>query len=413
MTDAGPDAVPPTPPREPRDGVPDVIVSASQLAEWVQRLEAGVGPVAIDAERASGFRYSQRAYLIQMRRAGSGSALIDPIQCPDLAAVADAFGTAEWILHAATQDLGCLAEVGLVPHSLFDTELAGRLLGREKVSLAALVQSELGETLEKGHGAADWSVRPLSPAQLRYAVLDVELLIELRHHMEAELIAAGKWDIAQEEFSALLDFRPKPRSDDHWRRTSGLHKIRSPRDLAMVRSLWQEREARAERRDIAPGRILPDAAIIAAVVANPESIEALSAVKEFSGRGQQRNIDLWWRAICRARDLPEAELPPVHVPATGPPQPRVWAERNPPAHARFVAARELIADVSARMSIPVENLLTPETLRRICWEPPVESDASGISRALRAAGAREWQIRELASPLAQVFADARVAEPPE
>lgn len=376
-----------------------MIVTPHDLASWADRLRAGEGPVAIDAERASGFRYSQRAYLIQMRRSGSGSALIDPIAVPDLAVVADAIGDAEWILHAATQDLGCLAEVGLTPGSLFDTELAGRLLGRERVSLAALVRSELGQTLEKGHGAADWSVRPLTAAQLRYAVLDVELLIELRHHMEAELVAANKWQIAQEEFEALLDFRPKERTDDHWRRVSGLHKIRKPRDLAVVRSLWQEREARAIRRDIAPGRILPDGAIIAAVLANPVSIDQLSAVREFSGRGQQRTIDTWWRAITRARALPDSELPPASLPASGPPQPRTWADRNPPAHDRLEAARAVVARASARMDIPVENLITPDTLRRICWEPPADASEESVGTALRAAGVREWQIRALVPDL--------------
>ena len=375
--------------------MPDVIVTPRELALWADRLRAGEGPVAIDAERASGFRYSQRAYLIQMRRTGSGSALIDPIAVPELCAVADAIAGAEWILHAATQDLGCLAEVGLTPDALFDTELAVRLLGRERVSLAALVRSELGHTLEKGHGAADWSVRPLNAAQLRYAVLDVELLIELRHHMESELIAAGKWHIAQEEFQALLDFRPKERTDDHWRRVSGLHKIRKPRDLAVVRSLWQEREARAIRRDIAPGRILPDSAIIAAVLANPTSIDQLSTVREFSGRGQQRNIDIWWRAITRARTLADTELPPASLPASGPPQPRTWADRNPPAHDRLQAARAVLAQVSTSMDIPVENLLTPETLRRICWEPPPDTSEEGMAMALREAGAREWQISAL------------------
>lgn len=379
--------------------MPDVIVTPQDLALWADRLRAGAGPVAIDAERASGFRYSQRAYLIQMRRNGSGSALIDPIAVSDMTPVAEAIAGAEWILHAATQDLGCLADVGLTPDSLFDTELAGRLLGRERVSLAALVRSELGQTLEKGHGAADWSVRPLSAAQLRYAVLDVELLIELRDHMESELVSAGKWQIAQEEFESLLDFRPKERTDDHWRRVSGLHKIRRPRDLAVVRSLWQEREARAVRRDIAPGRILPDAAIISAVLANPTTIDQLSAVREFSGRGQQRNIDIWWRAITRARDLPDADLPPASLPATGPPQPRTWAERNPPAHDRLQSARSVLLQVSESMDIPVENLLTPDILRRICWEPPQDASEEGVGAALREAGAREWQISALVPSL--------------
>lgn len=375
-------------------------------------LISGTGPIAIDAERASGFRYSQRAYLIQMRREGSGSALLDPIALPDLAGLASAIGDAEWILHAATQDLPCLAEVGLTPQALFDTELAGRLLGRERVSLAALVHSELGETLEKGHGAADWSVRPLSSAQLRYAVLDVELLIELRHHMESELIAAQKWEIAQQEFISLLSFRPRPKSEEQWRRVSGLHKFRKPRDLAIIRSLWNERETRAVRRDIAPGRVLPDASIIAAVLANPQTLEDLSAVREFSGRGQQRNIEMWWRAIERGRLELDADLPASSIAHSGPPQPRTWIERNPAAHDRLVGAREVLTDVSQTMAIPIENLLSPEIVRRLAWEPPDDVNSVTVGGALETAGARAWQIQLLAEPLARAFIEAAVPQPP-
>ncbi len=219
---------------------------------------------------------SQRAYLVQLRRAGAGSALIDPIAVPDLAAVQEATAGVEWILHAANQDLPCLAEVGLRPHSLFDTELAGRLLGRERVSLGALVLSELGQVLEKGHGSTDWSVRPLSAAQLRYAVLDVELLVELRDVMAAELEATGKAGYAREEFDALLSFTARERGEDEWRRTSGIHRIRRPRQLAVVRSLWLVRDDIARQRDIAVGRVLPDAAIVAAAQADPQSMDGLA-----------------------------------------------------------------------------------------------------------------------------------------
>jgi ribonuclease D len=400
-------------PFEPREGVPAVISGQPQLDEWVDRLAQGHGPIAIDAERASGFKYSQRAYLIQMRRTAAGSALIDPIEVPDLSAIAQVVGDAEWILHAATQDLGCLAEVGLVPRALFDTELAGRLLGKERVSLAALIKSELGETLEKGHGAADWSLRPLTPAQLRYAALDVELLIELRDHMEAELRAADKWQIAVEEFGALLHFRPKQRSEDHWRKVSGLHKIRKPRELALVRSLWQEREARAIARDIAPGRVLPDSAIIAATQANPTSIAELSAIREFSGRGQQRAIDVWWRAIERARELPESELPPTKAPVSGPPQVRSWSERNPPAFERLQNAKDVLTAHSERLNIPLENLLTPETLRRLCWDPPTSPTMENVGTLLRSLGAREWQVSLLATDLAAALLEPQDSPSPE
>ena len=118
-------------------------------------LAGGHGPFAVDAERASGFRYSNRAYLIQIRRAGAGTVLIDPVShggdpLTVLRPVAEVLAEDEWILHAADQDLPCLAEVGMRPPALYDTELAGRLAGFDRVNLAAMAQRLLGLGLAKG-----------------------------------------------------------------------------------------------------------------------------------------------------------------------------------------------------------------------------------------------------------------------
>src|SRR5207253_5626934 len=100
---------------EPRDGLPPVVTTDAALAEVIGRLAGGEGPVAVDAERASGYRYGQRAYLVQLRRAGAGTVLIDPIACPNLSGVDAALADAEAVLHAASQDLPCLAEIGFRP----------------------------------------------------------------------------------------------------------------------------------------------------------------------------------------------------------------------------------------------------------------------------------------------------------
>ena len=390
--DATPAAVPALPTVEPREPVPDVIADLPALQRYADLVAAGSGPLALDAERASGYRYGQRAYLVQVRRDGAGTALIDPTGVPDLSVLQEASEGVEWILHAATQDLPCLAEVGLYPTSLFDTELAGRLLGRERVSLAALVESELGQHLEKGHGATDWSVRPLSAAQLRYAALDVELLVELRTVLGEALVAAGKDEIAREEFDALLSFTPRERGPEEWRRTSGIHRLRKPRALAIVRELWLARDELAQQRDISPGRVLPDAAIVAAAAAAPTSADALVALPEFRGRGARRYVGRWWAAIARAADLPLEELPASSMPASGPPPPRSWPDRDPDAYARLAAARSGLADVADARSLPVENLLAPDTVRRLCWTPPEPVTPEAVRAALEAAGARPWQI---------------------
>lgn len=389
---------PPRVEREPRDGVPHIITSTEALEQYSAEIALGYGSVALDAERASGFRYSQRAYLIQIRRQGAGTALIDPIAVPDLTALAAAINGLPWILHAASQDLPCLAELQLYPSELFDTELAGRLLGRERVSLGALVESELGELLEKGHGATDWSVRPLSKAQLRYAALDVELLVELRDVLETELAAEGKLEYAKQEFHALLAFAPRPRGEEPWRRTSGIHRIRKEQSLAIVRELWFARDRIAQREDIAAGRILPDAAIIAAATAMPASSQDLGALPEFSGRGQTRRRADWWSAIERAMSLEASDWPLAAGPTEGPPPPRTWAAKNPAAAERLERAREGLRLLSEKISIPVENLLTPELARRLCWDPPHPLTSEAIEDQLLLLGARQWQI-SLTAPL--------------
>jgi ribonuclease D len=223
----------------------------------------------------------------------------------------------------------------------------------------------------------------------------VELLVELRNVMYTELERAGKLTWALQEFEALLSFTPRDRGDDPWRRTSGIHKIRKPRALAVVRALWLARDGVAQREDIAPGRILPDTAIAAAATLLPDTPQALGAIKEFSGRGQTRRRASWWAAISTALALPESELPAASLPAGGPPAPRAWAERDPLAFARLESARAHLLAVSEQVLVPVENLISPELVRRVCWTPPMPPHE--LPETLRAGGARTWQI-ELVGP---------------
>ena len=269
-------------------------------------MASGHGPFAVDAERASGFRYSNRAYLVQIRRAGAGTVLIDPVNhgadpVATLAPVAEVLATDEWVLHAADQDLPCLAEIGIRPPGLYDTELAGRLAGYDRVNLAAMVQRLLGLQLTKGHGAADWSKRPLPHDWLNYAALDVEVLLDLRDAIAEVLQEQGKTDWAAQEFEYVRTFEGTPTRRDRWRRTSGIHKVRNPRALAAVRELWQTRDHIARRRDIAPGRILPDSAIINAATVDPDTVEKLTELPVFGGNRQRRSAQVWLDALARAR----------------------------------------------------------------------------------------------------------------
>ncbi len=385
----------------PREPMPPLVSTPEALREAAAALAAGTGPVAVDAERASGYRYGQDAYLVQLRRAGTGTVLIDPVPLPDLSVVGEALGDAEWVLHAASQDLPCLAGVSLRPGGeLFDTELGARLAGFERVGLAAVVERLLGLRLAKEHSAADWSTRPLPPAWLVYAALDVEVLLELRDSLDEVLARQGKTDWARQEFTAVRDAPPPPPRTDPWRRTSGVHALRGRRQLAAVRELWASRDELARRRDTAPGRVLPDRAVVAAAQAMPTTAQALAALPVFSGPAQRRQGARWLAALDRARAVPEEELPRQNAGGDGPPPPRAWKERDPAAAARLATAREALAAAAAEHALPVENLLSPEAVRRLCWSPPAPADAEEVAAALTAAGARPWQVALCAAPLA-------------
>lgn len=338
---------------------------------------------------------------MQLRRDGAGTALIDPIPMgSDLSALAPALTGPEWVLHAASQDLACLAEVGLAPSRLFDTELAGRLAGLPRVGLGPMVESLLGLGLEKGHGAADWSRRPLPDDWLVYAALDVEVLVALRDVLAARLAEQGKLEWAHEEFEAVRTAGPPAPRAEPWRRTSGIHRIRKPRQLAAVRALWEARDRLAAERDIAPGRVLPDAAMVDAAVSAPESAATLGAMPVFRGRSQRRMTAYWWSALAAAARLDAADLPAAATPNDGPPPVARWADRDPDAAARLTAARAAVADTGTHWQIPVENLLQPDLLRRLCWTPPADGDVAAF---LRRGGARNWQAELLAAALEQAL----------
>ncbi|MGW8889782.1 HRDC domain-containing protein [Streptomyces sp. NPDC055749] len=393
----------PIPLLEPREGIPPVVASDDALAQVVSAFGAGTGPVAVDAERASGYRYGQRAYLVQLRREGAGSALIDPVGCPDLSGLGDALSGTEWILHAATQDLPCLREIGMIPTGLFDTELAGRLAGFPRVGLGAMVESVLGYALEKGHSAVDWSTRPLPDPWLRYAALDVELLIDLRDALEEELERQGKLEWAREEFDAIASAPPPAPRKDPWRRTSGMHKVRRRRQMAVVRELWNTRDQVAQRRDMSPGKILGDGAIVEAALALPLTVQALTALPGFGHRMGRRQLEQWQSAVDRARALPESELPQPGQQLAGPPPPRSWADKDPAAAARLSAARAAVSELAERLNMPQENLITPDTVRRVCWEPPQSMTASSVEDTLAGYGARRWQIEQVAPLLTRAL----------
>lgn len=389
----------------PYQGLPELIATPEQFEAMLAALAAGKGPFAVDAERASGYRYSSRAYLIQIKREGGGLHLIDPIpfglSSPYFERLNLLLSGEEVILHASTQDLPCLREVGINPTHLFDTELAGRLIGLPRVGLGALVESLLDIALAKEHSAQDWSIRPLPEDWLTYAALDVELLIELRNEIEKLLVEKNKLKWALQDFASILAAAPSPKRIDPWRRTSGVHKLKTRSQLSVVKSLWEARDDLAAHLDISPGRILSDLAI--STIALASSTSPLTSKRELEKvlrpiglRARWfENTPRWLTAIERALSLSEDEMPPLKTKSDALPPIKIWRERFPEKFIPLSHARFNMSLKAEELELPVENLLTPELLRQICWRLP---DPSEVEPLLLSLGARPWQV-EISAPI--------------
>lgn len=387
----------------PRSGLPELVVDGEGFLLALQALKQGHGPIAIDAERASGYRYSQRAYLIQIYRREGGLHLIDPIAVPDLALWREmdlAFKECEWIIHASTQDLPCLRELGIYPTLLFDTELGARIAGCDRVGLGPLTESLLDLQLAKEHSAVDWSIRPLHQDWLTYAALDVDVLVDLRDAVEALLLERGKLEWAKEDFAQILKNPPAPARVDPWRRTSGVHKVRERKTLAAIRALWLARDEFARESDIAPGRVFNDEVLVEIATRPPERVEDFTKLVKRRSRVNNAPTTEWFVLLHSTLLLPEEDLPLLRTPSVGLPPVKLWRDRNPLGHARLTHARAALIARAAELEMPVENLISPEVIRQLSWKSPPESELElYIAASLLAQGARHWQVEQITSLL--------------
>lgn len=389
----------------PRGGTPDVLVTSDDIADAGRLLAAGTGPLAVDTERASAYRYDDRAFLIQLRRDGAGTLLIDPETAPGVigdSGLADHLNPLEWVIHAAVSDLPCLADLGLHPRGLVDTEIAGRLLGLQKVNLAAMTEGLLGVTLAKGHGREDWSTRPLPAEWLDYAALDVELLVELSDALTAALAELDRIEWLRQECEAVrLAHVPGSHAvsdEEKWRSIKGVGKLRRPEQLVVGRELWLARDRMARERDVSPVSVLPHDVLASIAEKLPRDERALAAIKGFPRR-RRGAAQLWMREVRAALALPRDTWPERPRP-TGPARPhhRTWEQRAPEAAAvldRLRGGHELLAE---DLGIAPETLFRPSDVRDVAW---TMSGAGGddvprtddeVRALLAGMGARPWQV---------------------
>ncbi len=364
--------------------LPDVVDSAAALHDAVQAIKEATGPIAVDAERAGSYRYSQRAYLVQVYRRGAPVLLLDPITVTDFNELADVLAGDEWVMQAAHNDLECLEEIGLRPTSLFDTEIAAQLLGLEKVGLASLVESQLGYEMRKSHGQADWSKRPLRRSWLEYAALDVCALPDLQDALAESLEDEGKTEWARQEFGHQMTRRQVSDPENRWRRTNSAGRLRTDAQRGALYRLWVHRDALARERDVAWHRILRDQVMVEIAKQLPTTLEELTSVEKVPRTVLQQG-QRWLEVIAQGAAEPVRPLERVD----GPParSMRAWEQRDPAAAARWVALRQALAERAEGLNVWVQTLLAPDIVADLAWAPP--DDAAARMTLL---GARPWQV---------------------
>ena len=376
----------------------ELIDNQESLINCCNNLEKDEQPYAIDAERASGFKYSQRAYLLQISSATSDIYLIDPTSIKDLTPLRQLLNNKSWILHAATQDLPCLFELELTPGEIFDTELAARLLSLPHVGLGGLLEDELQITLDKEHSAADWSKRPLPQDWLVYAALDVEFLHQLRKSLTQKLIDNNKLNLAQQEFKALCSWQSPGLRNDPWRRTSGMHEVRGGQDSAIVRQIWLKRDEIAQQRDIAAGRVLNDAGIVEIAAKKPKTVQELKDLASIKYRPAKNDAEIWFEQLQIALQLGPDQWPVKQKGAESYPAPKSWLEKRPEAYHRLQFVKAQLHKLSEELLIPVEHLCSPDLVKKWCWDKPTDQ-LETINDWLISQGARDWQAQNLAPVL--------------
>lgn len=406
---------------------PPVLASMDDFRHAAQIVSDSAGLVYTDVERASSYRYGDRAFLLQLLVSGHGAMLVDPeANGQDIGPLAAALSESGICLHACRSDLPSLAALGVIPGQLHDTEIAAKVLSTTGFSLGKLVESYIGVHLPKQYARADWSRRPLPDKWLEYALDDVRYLpellemlledtatvpVELPAYYPRRLRGENRALWYRELMSQMVTWQPPTPPAEPWRRLSHLTSLRSPRELARARALWQVREDIAARDDIAVHRLVTDSQIVDAARRAPATKRQLAAMPGFSGDFGDRLLPQAFAALRAADSLPTEQLPARRPPAAGGtrrPSHRQWKHKAPHANALLGAARELLTELSEVAQVESQTLLPSAELREWVWaaahaearEHRGLGDSELIEAALTEAGSLPWQIR-LATPALQ------------
>ena len=384
----------------PSEGTPQLMAGAAAIRQAADRLAQGTGWCAVDTERASGFRYHNRVCLLQIRRTGAGTMLIDVESDPQ--ATTDFIGRVladtGWVVHAASTDLPYLEQLRLRPPQLFDTELAGRFLGFHRVNLAAMVEHYLGVRLRKNHGGEDWSRRPIPSEWLDYAALDVEYLLPLADAMRSELTQQhpkDEWVTEECDYLTRVyrGYSPTPKS---WEDLKGVHGLRTSKQLQVARWLWRVREKLARASDTAVSRLLPDKALVALATELPTTVPKVMRTPGYPPR-LRRKARYWANQVDKALRTAQDRWPepfPIPTYRDTPPSRYTWSRYYPESFPKLTMVREELARVAAQVEIPVENMIQSSDTNEIVWrsqELKEVTDDTELLALLQRLQIRPWQ----------------------
>lgn len=299
----------------------DFITTESQLASLVERLDQ-YDSLGFDTEFVSEHTYRSQLCLIQVA-AGDVLAVIDTLKVQELEPfwrlMTDPKRTT--VVHAGREEMGfILHAIGERPAHLFDVQVAAGLVDHDyPAGYASVVRRVLGQPTNKGETRTDWRKRPLTPAQIEYALDDVRYLDAIWKTLETRLEDRGRTAWMKEEMLTWMDEVAASFTRKRWRRVSGLNGLKR-RELAVARELWHWRDSLAESRDMPPKRVLRDDLIVELCKRKNTDPQQIAAVRGMQRSDLRHILPSIADAIERGLALPDDELPGGERHKAPPPQ---------------------------------------------------------------------------------------------
>jgi len=364
--------------------------TTAEVADLAREL-AGARSLALDTESDSLHHHKEKVCLVQLSSDSGLAALVDPLAGANLAPLGPLLADPKVakVLHGADYDVTTLKrDFGFTFAGLFDTMIASRMLGLPNIGLQAVAAAEMGVALSKDSQKDDWSRRPLTPTQERYALADVEHLLALHARLVAKLEAAGRLSWVREESDAVAEL-PAARRDrdlDAWQRVKGARRL-TRRQQAVLKAAYDWREAIARETDIPSFKISSTEALLALAEKAPANPAELQAIRGAVPRHFASRAPALLEAIRAATALPEAALP--RMPST--PRPPAPSEA---AKAREDALKKWRTAEAARLAIDVSVVLPQRLLEQVAERPPARPED-----LLRIDGFRRWRVAEFGDAL--------------